>query len=125
VACVVPSGLVIVPSVPVTPDPAVAGPFTGGQNVAHDPVHLDVVEVSGTNQYKVKPAELVSTFVPLIVVLINVLPDELAAGLDAPAAGGVLLELAELPQAAIASTAAANAAAPNIPRMCRVSFTKR
>jgi hypothetical protein len=112
-------------SVPVTPDPAVAGPLTGGQNVAHDPVHLDVVGVSGTNQYTVKPAALVSTFVPLIVVLIRVLPDELAAGLDVPAAGGLLLELAELPQAAIASVAAASAAAPHIPRMCRVSFTKR
>jgi hypothetical protein len=86
---------------------------------------LDVVEVSGTNQYKVKPAELVRTFVPLIVVLISVLPDEPAAGLDAPAAGGLLLELAELPQAAIASTAAASPAAPHILRMCRVSFAKR
>ena len=38
-----PSGRVIVPSVPVTPDPAVAGPFTGGQKAAQDPVHLDVV----------------------------------------------------------------------------------
>jgi hypothetical protein len=98
--------------------------LTGGQKVAHDPVHLDVVGVSGTNQYKVKPAELVSTLAPLIVVLVSVLPDELAAGLDAPAAGG-LLELAELPQAAMASTAAASAAAPHILRMCRVSFTKR
>jgi hypothetical protein len=122
---VLPSGRVIVLSVPVTPDPAVAGPLTGGQNVAHEPVHLDAVEVSGTNQYKVKPAELASTAVPLIVVLISVVPDELAAGLDAPAAGGLLLELAELPQAAIASTAATSAAAPHIPRMCRVSFTKR
>jgi hypothetical protein len=32
---------------------------------------LEVVEVSGTNQYSVKPAELVSTCVPLIVVFIN------------------------------------------------------
>jgi hypothetical protein len=32
-------------------------------------VHFDVVEVSGTNQYKVSPAEFVSTVVPLIVVV--------------------------------------------------------
>jgi hypothetical protein len=30
----------------------------------------------------VKPAELVTTGVPSIVLLINVVPDELAAGLD-------------------------------------------
>ena len=114
-----PSGRVMVLRVPVTPDPAVAGPLTGGQMVAHVPVHLDVVGVSGTNQYKVKPAELVSTLAPLIVVLVSVLPDELAAGLDAPAAGG-LLELA----AAVLAIAAC-AAAPHILRMCRVSFTKR
>ena len=120
-----PSGRVMVPSVPVTPDPVVAGPLTGGQNVAHEPVHLDVVEVSGTNQYKVKPAELVSTVVPLIVVLLSMLPDELAAGLDAPAAGGLLLELAELPQAAIASTAVASAAALHIFRILTHLLTEQ
>jgi hypothetical protein len=50
VAWVVPSGRVMVLSVPVTPEPAAAGPLTGGQKVAHDPVHLDVVDVSGANQ---------------------------------------------------------------------------
>ena len=49
------------------------------------------------------------------------LPDELAAGLDAPAAGGLLLELAELPHAAIASTAAASPAALRIFRTLRIS----
>src|ERR1700746_2672097 len=98
----------MVPSVPVTPDPSVTGPLIGGQKLAQEPVHLDVVEVSGANQYKVKPAALVSTFVPLMVVLISVVPDEPAAGLDAPTAGGLLLELAELPQAAMASAAAAS-----------------
>jgi len=29
---------------------AVAGPLTGGQKVAQDPVHFEVVEVSGANQ---------------------------------------------------------------------------
>jgi hypothetical protein len=110
----------MVPSVPVTPEPAVAGPFTGGQKVAHDPVHLDVVEVSGPNQYTVKPAEFVSTCVPLIVVLTSADPDVLAAGLDAPAAGGLLLELAELPHAAMVSTAAANPAALQILRMSQL-----
>jgi hypothetical protein len=43
----------MVPSVPVTPEPAVAGPFTGGQYVAQEPVQLDVVDVSRANQYKV------------------------------------------------------------------------
>jgi hypothetical protein len=52
----------------------------------------------------------------LIVVLISVVPDELAAGPEAPAAGGLLLELAELPHAAIASTAAASPAALKILR---------
>jgi hypothetical protein len=53
---------------------------------------------------------------PPIVALVNVVADEPAAGLDAPAAGG-LLELAELPQAAIASTAAARPAALQIFRI--------
>ena len=82
---------------------------------------MDVVEVSGANQYKVKPAALVSTVVPLIVVLFRVVADELAAGLDAPAAGGVLLELAVLAQAAIASSAAASPAALHIFRILNAS----
>jgi hypothetical protein len=102
--------------VPVTPDPAVAGPFTGGQKVTQEPVHFEVVGVSGANEYKVNPPALVSTCFPPIVVAISVDPDALAAGLDAPAAAGVLLvpaagvvpeELDELPHAATASTAAA------------------
>jgi hypothetical protein len=60
---------------------------------------------------------LVSTAVPFIVVLFRVVADEPAAGLDAPAAGGVLLELAELPHAAMASTAAASPAALQIFRI--------
>ena len=32
-----PSERLIVASVPVTPGPAVTGPFTGGQYAAHDP----------------------------------------------------------------------------------------
>jgi hypothetical protein len=82
---------------------------------------LDAAEVSGANQYTVKPAALVSTAVPFIVALFSVVADEPAAGLDAPAAGGALLELAELPQAAIASTAAASPAAPQIFRILHAS----
>ena len=61
-----PSDLVIAPSLPVMPALAVAGPFTSGQYAVHDPVHLEVVAVSGPNQYKGCPAALVSTVTPLI-----------------------------------------------------------
>jgi hypothetical protein len=88
--------------------------LTGGQTVAQDPVHLDVVEVSGANQYKVKPAELVSTWVPPIVVVFNAVPDE------APAAD---VELDELAQAVTASTAAARLAAVNSFRIRRSLLT--
>ena len=37
--------------------------------VAHDPLQLDLVAVSGPNQYTVKPFALVSTFAPPIVVV--------------------------------------------------------
>jgi len=47
---VVPSERVMLPSVPVTPDPAVTGPLTGGQNVAHCPLQFDVVALSGTKE---------------------------------------------------------------------------
>jgi len=50
VACIEPSDRVIVPSLPVTPDPAVAGPCTGGQIWAQLPLQFDLVLVSGTNQ---------------------------------------------------------------------------
>ena len=106
-AWVEPSARVIVASVPVTPAPAVAGPLTGGQNVAHDPLHFDVVEVSGANQYRVKPWPLVSTLTPPIVVAFSALP--LAACAPEFAAGELLVEV-ELPQAAIIKAAAASPA---------------
>ena len=104
-----PSGRVMTLSVPVTPDPAVTGPITGGQYVAHDPVHLDVAEVSGTNQYNVMPLALVTTAVPLMVLIARAPPlapalagAELAA-LLAPAAGALAADdallLAELAHA--------------------------
>ena len=43
-----------------------------------------MVDVSGANQYKVEPAELISTCWPLMVWVVSVVPDELA---DEPAAG--------------------------------------
>jgi hypothetical protein len=55
----------IVPNVPFTPG-AVVGPFTRGQFCAHVPLHLDIVDVSGANEYNVKPLALVSTVAPPI-----------------------------------------------------------
>ena len=76
----------IVASLPVTFAPAVAGPGTGGQNEAHDPVQFDAVDVSGTNQYKVKPLAFVSTATPPIVVVFRAALVE--AVLDADAQRG-------------------------------------
>jgi hypothetical protein len=63
----------------MTPD-AVAGPFTGGQFCAHVPLQLDLVGVSGANEYSVNPVALVSTVAPPIVVVFR-LPAVAAAGL--------------------------------------------
>ncbi len=41
-------------------------------------MHFDVVEVSGANQYKVKPLELVTTCWPLMVWTSRVVPPEAA-----------------------------------------------
>jgi hypothetical protein len=92
---------VIVPSLPVTPAPAVTGPLSGGQKCAHDPLQLDLVAVSGANEYTVKPLALVSTFAPPIVALFSAVLDEAAATLEA-ALGELLLpdELDEVPHAA-------------------------
>jgi hypothetical protein len=93
---------------------------------------LDVVAVSGANQYNVRPAALVTTCVPPIVLAISADPDELAAGaLLVPAAAGALVagllaeldELAELPHAATASAAAARPATLIIFRIGRHLLT--
>src|SRR5579859_4608912 len=118
----------MVPSVPVTPEPAVTGPATAGQKVRHEPSHLDVVGVSMANQYRTSPLESVSTCWPPTVVWDTVLPpaavDE--AGADAAAlvlaeAAGVLVAppelLPELEQADTVSARAARPAAPHIVRM--------
>src|SRR5690348_12055431 len=118
----------MVPSVPVTPEPAVTGPGTTGQKVRQEPSHLDVVGVSGTNQYRTMPLESVSTCWPPTVVCDTVLPPAAAdeAGADASAlllvpAAGALLELPELPQADRVSARAASPAAPHIVRIGGVS----
>jgi hypothetical protein len=82
VAWVEPSDRLMVPKVPLTPD-AVAGPFTGGQNCAHAPLQLDLVGVSGANEYSVNPLALVSTVAPPIVVVFR-LPVVTAAGVLVP-----------------------------------------
>ena len=103
----------MVPSLPVTPVPAVAGPFTGGHKVAQLPLQFDLVEVSGTNQYKVNPWLLVSTVTPEIFAVFSAVP---GAALDA----GIELDAGALeapepwepdePHAAATSPAAANPA---------------
>src|SRR5215831_820072 len=100
----------MVPSLPVTPAPAVAGPFIGGQYVAHEPLHFDVVEVSGANQYSVRPLALVRTVAPPILVVFSALALLAAGALE------VLpeVELVELPQAAIRSVAASPAGASHV-----------
>jgi len=77
----------------VTPGPAVTGPFTGGQYVEQEPLQLDLVAVSGANEYTVKPLALVTTLVPLIVVVFRAVPDA-AAGEEAALGEllGVLVE---------------------------------
>ena len=79
-AWVEPSDRLIVPSLPVTPGPAVAGPFTGGQMAAHDPLQLDFMLVSGANQYSVKPFAFVSTVTPLIFLVFSAVLDEPVLG---------------------------------------------
>ena len=82
-------------------------------------MHFEVVDVSGTNQYKVKPLELVTTFVPLIVAVIRAELEADGAALLAGAAGLLLEadELPELPHAAATRAIAANPAAPHIFRI--------
>jgi hypothetical protein len=77
----------MVPNVPVTPA-AVADPVTGGQFCAHAPLHLDVVDVSGANEYSVNPLAVVSTVTPPIVAVFRL-----------PAAAAGLLVLVPLPLA--------------------------
>src|SRR5215471_7808741 len=103
----------MVASLPVTPAPALAGPFTGGQNVAHEPLHFDMVAVSGTNQYRAKPWALVTTVAPPILAVFSTLPPAAAGALEAGAALEAvppeLPGLDEPPQAAITKATASPA----------------
>jgi len=47
-----------VPNVPLTPAGAVTGPVTGGQYTAHDPLHTDLVAVSGALGVRKPDAEI-------------------------------------------------------------------
>jgi hypothetical protein len=129
VAWVEPSDLVIVPSLPVTPDPAVAGPVTGGQIWAQAPVHFDTVAVSGANEYKMKPLALASTVAPPTCAVCSAplaaaVPDPAepdAAGLDAGAGAlvGAALPLEDELEhaAALSATAVAPAATSMVIRI--------
>ncbi len=81
----------------MTPALAVTGPATGGQSEAHDPLQFDLVGVSGTNQYKVKPFALVSTAVLPIVVVFRA---ALMAALDVDGTDGLVEEVDELGEVA-------------------------
>jgi hypothetical protein len=118
----------MVPRWPVTPEPAVTGPFTGGQYVAHDPLQFDLVEVSGTNEYSVKPLASVSTVVPPIFAVVRAAADEPVLADDVAAADGVL-EPAEPPvdvlphAAAISATAAKPVDTHHLLRIASSPFT--
>jgi hypothetical protein len=111
---------------------AVALPRTGGQYDAHVPLQLDFAGVSMANQYSVRPWALVST-VPIFVlrVAITTLRPAVVAGAEVEAgavacAWGVVLgapepPAAELPQAAIITTAPA--AAGTAHQLLRISVT--
>lgn len=117
-ACNEPSDRVIVVSLPVTPEPAVAGPFTGGQIAAHQPLQFDFVLVSGTNEYKVKPLALVSTVTPPTFAVFSAVPVDAGApewvalaGADEVAGPDEVAgadELPELPHPAATSPATAS-----------------
>jgi hypothetical protein len=72
-------------------------------------LHFDVVAVSGTNQYKVRPLALVTTVAPPILAVFSALlpaAGALEAGAALEAAPPELVGLDELPQAAITNAAA-------------------
>src|SRR5215470_18420990 len=74
-----------------------------------EPLQFDLVEVSGTNQYRVKPLELASTVALPTFIVFRVDPEDAAAGElpEPPEPPEPPLPVVELPHAAITSTAAA------------------
>jgi hypothetical protein len=73
-----------------------------------------LVEVSGTNQYKVKPLALVRTATPPILPVFSVLLLLAAGPLEAGAAVPEPVVVEELPQAVIKTTAASPAGASHL-----------
>jgi hypothetical protein len=110
---------VIVASLPVTPGPADAGPFTGGQYCAHDPLQFDFDAVSGANEYTVNPFALVSTLAPPIVADFSTAPDPAAGdpaaldGLPAVLAGPEPPAVDDVPHAAAIRATPASPAGTN------------
>jgi hypothetical protein len=112
---------------------AVAVGFTGGQFVAHAPLHTDLADVSGANEYRVRPWALVSTVtLPTFAVFSPIAA--VAAEADAEADGAVvalddeLLALAEVPDdphAARAAVATAAAGTTSSIRRRRISAWRR
>jgi hypothetical protein len=77
----------------------------------HEPLQFDLVEVSGTNQYRVNPLALASTVALPTFVVFRVDPEDAAAAAgelpEPPEPPEPPLPEDELPHAAITSTAAA------------------
>ena len=121
-----PSDRVMVPSVPVTPEPAVSGPLTTGQWVAHWPEQFDLVGVSMANQYRVMPWESTSTCWLPMVFSVTVFPPAAPAGalllLLAPAAGVLAVVAVLLAELAQADTVRAKAARPAAPHIFRIGI---
>src|ERR1700722_1209955 len=103
------------PSRPVTPAPAVTGPFTGGQYAAQEPLQTDLVGVSGANEYRVNPRALASTLTPPIWTALSPPPALAVAGALAPATATPSRTRATTDRPATAQ------AAPGIPSCSRSS----
>src|ERR1700742_4142973 len=110
----------MVPSVPVTPGPAVGLPVTGGQYCAQVPEQFDLVGVSGANQYKVNPLPLAITVVLSTWAVFSTAP---AVGpADGPAPVGPPAPATATPSStsAITDTPPAAATAPGAPAFSQV-----
>jgi hypothetical protein len=96
-------------------------PGTGGQIEAHDPLQFDLVDVSGTNQYKVKPLAFVSTATPPIFLVCRAALVEAVLDVDGADEPAEVAGFAgdELPHPAARSAAAVRpAAARRQPGVC-------
>jgi len=78
-------------------------------------LQFDLVAVSGTNEYSVKPLALVSTVAPPMVAVFRAVPDELAgaeAAAEAPAADELLELLGVVDELLHAAAISATATSP-------------